>query len=362
MPNSRASGRVAFLFVLYVLSFVGVILGGMTGNGPVYGLNINTNYVPAGSNIVGVGTAVVPTSNLVGGGDLASVVRAAADTWEALILDDFTLTLNFGWYPTSPFSNLAFHQGVNAGGIPNREKVGSLAFNSASSAALFLDPTPESNEEFVFNWQAFGNYGGGSVETRRDFSGATPETLSSHDMYSSALHEIGHALGLSDWSFFNTETVDGDIDVGLAPFSGTTLPMNQTHLGIAGPVMSFAGRPAGTRRDITQVDLLAVCQLSHFTQCNLDLRPTGPSGDFDEDGDVDGKDFLDWQRGLSGSPQSSSDLAAWEASYGAPSSVATSSVATNGTVPEPTSLFLTALALATFAVSSLLPRHPQATV
>ena len=361
MQNSRASVHVVFLLAFHILSFAGVILGSMTGNGPVYGLNINTNYVPAGSNIPSVGTAEVPTSNLVGGGDLVSVVRAAADAWEALILDDFTLTVNFGWYPTSPFSNLAFHQGVMAGGIPNREKVASLAFNSASSTALFLDPTPETNEEFVFNWQAFGNYGGGSVETRRDFSGVTSVTVSSYDMYSSALHEIGHALGLSNWSFFNTETADGDIDVGLAPFSGTALPMKKTHLEIAGPVMSSAGRPIGTRRDITQVDLLAVCQLSHFTQCNLDLRPTGPSGDFDEDGDVDGKDFLDWQRGLSGSPKSSTDLAAWEASYGSPFSVA-SSVTTSRTVPEPTSLFLTALALATLAVSSLLPRRPQATV
>ncbi len=52
-------------------------------------------------------------------------------------------------------------------------------------------------------------------------------------------------------------------------------------------------------------------------------------GDFDEDGDVDGRDFLAWQRGLSPVPFSSSDLAAWQTAYngGALSAIAS--------VPEP---------------------------
>jgi hypothetical protein len=39
-------------------------------------------------------------------------------------------------------------------------------------------------------------------------------------------------------------------------------------------------------------------------------------GDFDSDGDVDGTDFLIWQRGGSAFPLSQSDLADWEANYG----------------------------------------------
>ena len=48
------------------------------------------------------------------------------------------------------------------------------------------------------------------------------------------------------------------------------------------------------------------------------------AGDFDTDGDVDGSDFLKWQKGDVSSPPSMSDLAAWEANYGtvAPPSVA----------------------------------------
>jgi hypothetical protein len=40
------------------------------------------------------------------------------------------------------------------------------------------------------------------------------------------------------------------------------------------------------------------------------------SGDFDGDGDVDGRDFLRWQRGNSPNPLSSGDLALWQEQYG----------------------------------------------
>ena len=54
-------------------------------------------------------------------------------------------------------------------------------------------------------------------------------------------------------------------------------------------------------------------------------------GDFDGDGDADGRDFLAWQRGESPSPLSAADLADWQAAYngGALSASATA-------VPEPT--------------------------
>jgi autotransporter-associated beta strand protein len=45
--------------------------------------------------------------------------------------------------------------------------------------------------------------------------------------------------------------------------------------------------------------------------------PTGLDGDFDHDGDVDGRDFLVWQRGGSPSPLSAGDLADWKANFGA---------------------------------------------
>lgn len=62
------------------------------------------------------------------------------------------------------------------------------------------------------------------------------------------------------------------------------------------------------------------------------VADTSLSGDFDGDGDVDGEDFLLWQRGGSPNPLSASDLTDWEANYAAAVPVSISSTA----VPEPT--------------------------
>ncbi|MDZ4657430.1 MAG: glycoside hydrolase family 16 protein [Bythopirellula sp.] len=58
-------------------------------------------------------------------------------------------------------------------------------------------------------------------------------------------------------------------------------------------------------------------------------------GDFDFDGDVDGRDFLLWQRGGSPNPFSATDLAAWQNNHGSPPPLAASL-----TVPEPNTAIL----------------------
>ena len=73
------------------------------------------------------------------------------------------------------------------------------------------------------------------------------------------------------------------------------------------------------------------------------LVPPTSEGDFNQDGKVDGSDFLLWQRGGSPNSLGAADLAEWQANYGAPVSAATAAV------PEPTSLVLI------FAAGLLLP-------
>jgi hypothetical protein len=65
------------------------------------------------------------------------------------------------------------------------------------------------------------------------------------------------------------------------------------------------------------------------------------TGDFDNDGDVDGRDFLKWQRGESPNPLSAGDLALWQAQYG------TTPLAAVTAVPEPASALLIACGFAT---------------
>jgi hypothetical protein len=67
-----------------------------------------------------------------------------------------------------------------------------------------------------------------------------------------------------------------------------------------------------------------------------EIEPPTVSGDFDNDGDADGRDFLVWQRGGSPTPFSPGDLADWQAGYGSPLSAVTA-------VPEPSSLVVALL-------------------
>jgi T5SS/PEP-CTERM-associated repeat protein len=74
------------------------------------------------------------------------------------------------------------------------------------------------------------------------------------------------------------------------------------------------------------------------------------SGDFDLDGDVDGNDFLTWQRGGSPNPTSAADLAAWRGNYGFGGSTAATAA-----VPEPRSAPL--VILGTGATAALATRR-----
>lgn len=72
---------------------------------------------------------------------------------------------------------------------------------------------------------------------------------------------------------------------------------------------------------------------------------TSPAGDYDGDLDVDGNDFLVWQRGGSPNPNSPADLATWKANYGTVVSAAAATGAASA-VPEPAAMALLAIGLA----------------
>ncbi|MCH7751899.1 MAG: hypothetical protein IH898_07065 [Planctomycetes bacterium] len=104
-------------------------------------------------------------------------------------------------------------------------------------------------------------------------------------------------------------------------------------LGDTFDILTATGGVNGTFASTLFPDLGALLAMDLFYDTNtvtLAVVPALP-GDFDIDGDVDGNDFLLWQRGGSPDPLSQSDLADWEANYGfvAPLS------ATSAAVPEP---------------------------
>jgi len=82
--------------------------------------------------------------------------------------------------------------------------------------------------------------------------------------------------------------------------------------------------------------------------------PPGLATDYDGDNDVDGNDFLIWQRGL-GTTHDADDLATWRTEFGQ-----TAAAAAIGAVPEPGSLAL--LAMGAAGISSYRQRRGAASV
>jgi hypothetical protein len=70
------------------------------------------------------------------------------------------------------------------------------------------------------------------------------------------------------------------------------------------------------------------------------LLPEPSPGDFNDDGAVDGRDFLVWQRGESPDPLSVTDIAAWREHFGEALALAQTAV----TVPEPSTAVTAAVA------------------
>ncbi|TWU29952.1 beta strand repeat-containing protein [Bythopirellula polymerisocia] len=75
----------------------------------------------------------------------------------------------------------------------------------------------------------------------------------------------------------------------------------------------------------------------NYGATNVVLEVLSPfTADFDQDGDVDGRDFFVWQRGGSPNGTSSGDLALWQSQYGSVLPL----VAAANVVPEPSSVLL----------------------
>lgn len=142
-------------------------------------------------------------------------------------------------------------------------------------------------------------------------------------------NEFHHLAGTFDGSHVRIY-VNGNLE-GSTPVSGVI-----EYTGTLDLIFGGNQLPASTRFFDGIIDEVMLFDEALSEDEIRNLAPEA-SGDFDADGDVDGMDFLKWQRGESPNPYSDTDLARWEEQYG---NAWPAPLAAQATVPEPTSLAL----------------------
>lgn len=162
---------------------------------------------------------------------------------------------------------------------------------------------------------------------------------------------------------FNDNEVDQAFEVpyqqflGDPPYAGVHVKIETNHtagtydLTLDGVL--YADNPLGADvigKNLAKFEFIGGIGVANHTRVWLDNISLAEAegvaaGDFDGDGDVDGRDFLMWQRGESPDQLSPADLAVWQAQYNG------GGLAAVIAVPEPATLVFLSLALGAVAFS-----------
>jgi hypothetical protein len=257
------------------LSAVAAVL--MAAVGSASALTITSNYIAAGQEFPEYGGYAGPAPvNSGGAGDLIDVFNAAADWWELAILDDWSLDIEYGWSPLSGSTLAVTTQYVH----PQPPTIGKITFDDDGSSDWYLDPLPYDSAEYTTYTEYSDDLGGGEVNTGRTYTAPTGEAVGLVDLFSTALHEIGHLLGFSGSWPGNKIRIQSPL-----PYAGTVVPTTGSHINIETALMC-PYTTTNIRHFGSEVDILAAAQAAGWTTIDLDAAFPVLDGDLSGDGFV----------------------------------------------------------------------------
>ncbi|MEM8943813.1 MAG: PEP-CTERM sorting domain-containing protein [Planctomycetota bacterium] len=215
-----------------------------------------------------------------------------------------------------------------------------LGVNRFEVAATLIDGTSSTNQNVSMQFQADPDPGSADLigdPVDLTFGGGDGDLYVLQFTYDESLVPGGFAESQLQLLWFdeNTETWTFAID-------GNS---SSTSTFFAGSWEEYLAGPGGGTFDAADLGAFGVdtennhvwAALDHASLFAVGVLAGGDLGDFDGSGNVDGFDFLLWQRGGSPNPLSASDLAEWQANYNA-------ALAAAKVVPEPSTALLLTLA------------------
>lgn len=263
----------------------------------VHAITFDINYISGNS------TAPADDAN---GMLLTDVVEAAASRWSDIIEDSWTMKINI-WYDTpAVVGSTAFAQIVTPNADDTRTIEGNIVFNNAPSTPgpnptlldYYYDPTPTNDEEFDLEQTLYGDLS--PTEQALQYNATAPTNLLEEgfggfalagsdaagkiDVFSTALHELGHHLGVTNQLAKAVDEWQNDSDYDLPPslLAGRIMAVRaddtQGHLEpdtdptnpvIRGDKLLQPLIPVGYRRLPSATDVLAAARVGGWTQIDL---------------------------------------------------------------------------------------------
>ena len=249
----------------------------LMGASPVAALTINLQYL-SGNN------SESPGFDPFGFGIVGQTL-AASEHWESIIGDNHSMTIQF-WYEDLPDNRLA--DALPLVFTNSRTTVGRIRFDTRDEQGdlrnWWFDNTPSEDEEWDMDHISYsinepssafvGTPLDGLEIGYRGFTSSGPPA-NMFDFQSTALHELGHLLGINNTvPAADSENDDGDYDLPSSLMNGDTAAVRTAfgspgHIRPGTALMCDGCASEGTRRRPSAVDILAAASTSNWT--NIDF-------------------------------------------------------------------------------------------